>query len=292
MTTVYQYRIWCTTDSKWEYTFGTSPPTTCPTNTAHGVNLNSAQQLKKISNERVEIIEETTPTGGFYQIKNYPMTIPINSTVEEIIIFPHPITALEMHFVSTSMNTDDVLSVCVGKNTIVGTLTADLVAKPTWTSQNYLINNEVTYQTKVYKCILDTVSQEVPTNATYWTSQSITIAVSQTVIDNMKIGFYARLNDLTNQDDLGTVCGIDTNNNTITVVNAYTNSYTAATPTYVDMSVFQMKDYTFCAPRTHVVGRSKIGGSYVPANTPISIIYKNTSMDTEKHFTGAVEFLY
>lgn len=41
MTTLYKYRIYCITDSKWEYKWNDVPITTCPRNSEHDVNPNS-----------------------------------------------------------------------------------------------------------------------------------------------------------------------------------------------------------------------------------------------------------
>ena len=38
----------------------------------------------------------------------------------------------------------------------------------TWVSGNYVVNDSVEYNGSSYICILNTVSNEIPTNATYW----------------------------------------------------------------------------------------------------------------------------
>ena len=48
------YRIYCETDSKWEYLWSNSEPTTCPTNAGHSVNSNS------ISKRRAKFDEDFT----------------------------------------------------------------------------------------------------------------------------------------------------------------------------------------------------------------------------------------
>ncbi len=45
MVLITKYRIYCTTDSKWEYIWNTTSPTTCPTNGGHIVNANSVSEL-------------------------------------------------------------------------------------------------------------------------------------------------------------------------------------------------------------------------------------------------------
>ena len=42
----YKYRIYCETDSTWEYVFRTTPPTVCPDDAGHTVNANSINLVK------------------------------------------------------------------------------------------------------------------------------------------------------------------------------------------------------------------------------------------------------
>jgi len=58
--TVYKYRVWCSTDSKWEYWLldeGASAPTTCPTDTGHTIDGAKTVIIEKIS------ANPTTPEG-------------------------------------------------------------------------------------------------------------------------------------------------------------------------------------------------------------------------------------
>jgi hypothetical protein len=41
-----KYRIYCITENTYRYTWGTTPPTTCPINVAHAVNSNSINETK------------------------------------------------------------------------------------------------------------------------------------------------------------------------------------------------------------------------------------------------------
>jgi len=42
------YKIYCETDSKWEYEWGNTPITVCPINGGHAVNSNSVSDLEEI----------------------------------------------------------------------------------------------------------------------------------------------------------------------------------------------------------------------------------------------------
>ena len=48
MSTIYKFQIYCITEKKWKVTYGPTPPTTCPTNTAHDVNLDNVAKTGKI----------------------------------------------------------------------------------------------------------------------------------------------------------------------------------------------------------------------------------------------------
>lgn len=45
MTTIVKYQIYCTTEDTFKYTWASSPPTTCPTNSLHIVNPDSVSQI-------------------------------------------------------------------------------------------------------------------------------------------------------------------------------------------------------------------------------------------------------
>ena len=118
------------------------------------------------------------------------------------------------------------------------------------------------------------------------------INVQPSVIDNAFIGMLCKITDLTNTDDLGYILEIDNVANTITVSTAATQSFLAATPTYVQISVEVIKDIIIdetTAPTQ--VGGSKIGGSFLAANTTIRIIYDNKD-GVAKDFHAIMELLY
>jgi hypothetical protein len=55
MTSVAEWRIFCTTEEQWVTSWGISAPTQCNNNTTHTVNLQSVQQLQTINENNVSI---------------------------------------------------------------------------------------------------------------------------------------------------------------------------------------------------------------------------------------------
>jgi hypothetical protein len=102
--------------------------------------------------------------------------------------------------------------------------------------------------------------------------------VSQTVIDNVKVGNYIVLADGTNTEEVK-VTAVDDVNLTITVAAGINDAYAAATPTTVSKVVYMAdKNLEFEAGEQITFGAYSTGGPLVPANTKIRIYYKN--MDT------------
>lgn len=291
MTTLYKYRLYCTTDGTYEYIWGEEPPTTCPTNTAHTIDLSSITIVDKIEPNELKVKEESVPTGGNFGVSTLKMTALQNTTTSVTRSFPFSISALSIEFVTTNDHINDLVNLVVGKDTIIGNITANVAPATAWVSQNYTEGQTVTFNSKVYTCILDTVSNENPSNKTYW-KHGLRISVSQTVVDNTMKGYYIKLDDLTNNDNVERIIDIDTTNNYIYVETNLTNSYSVATPTYIKQSIYFMKDYDIGHPWEHEIGASKIGGSYVPPNMEVTIEYTNLSTTDDKLFIGRVEYLY
>ena len=81
MPNLYKYRIYCQTDSKWEYIWNDIAPTTCPVNVAHTVNSNSIGELAQV--RRIQEINDShspyTITGyNFYRCDTTTAAITVN----------------------------------------------------------------------------------------------------------------------------------------------------------------------------------------------------------------------
>jgi len=117
------------------------------------------------------------------------------------------------------------------------------------------------------------------------------INVSTTVIENTAVGYWIDLFDGTKSFDCGRVLEIDTDNKTITVENPVDSEYLATSPTYVRQTVKMIPNLILSGSARTQLGESKIGGSYLPPNIVIRLIYKNLT-GTAKKFSFILEYLY
>lgn len=115
-----------------------------------------------------------------------------------------------------------------------------------------------------------------------------TFTVDQTVIDNAAIGFYYKVGG----EDIGRCTSIDKVNMTITCEGPAPSAHLVATPTYIQQTVKVGDTIKFTHEGVVSVGSSKIGGSYIPANTVIKLRYHNLLGGTARKFNVLLEYLY
>lgn len=117
------------------------------------------------------------------------------------------------------------------------------------------------------------------------------INVSKTVIDNINLGFYVNLTDGVNSFNGGRVLAKSIVNGTISIETPSIGTFLATSPCYVQTTVKTIDNYVIGPPSRYEIGKDKIGGSYVPSNTPISVEYTNNG-NTTKDFYAVIELLY
>lgn len=123
------------------------------------------------------------------------------------------------------------------------------------------------------------------------TTSDTILNVQQSVIDNMQLGYWVGLYDGINTDSCGRCLNIDSINSQITVETAPTNAYAAVSPTYVRMTNKMACEIELTEGHRMVLGESKIGGSYLPANTVMRLRYNNRD-GVAKRFAFVLEYLY
>jgi len=250
--------------------------------------------------ETVKVQEEdntVTTDGGFQETTTgFGITGGTGAETDHTICWPFDISALELQFNTEEVHRGDFVSLVIGENTIVGTITSDISTASAWTSQNYTVGQIVTYDagapynTRVYTCTTNTVSNEIPTNKTYW-QHGYEVPVGQTVVDNIYKGYEIRLDDGTNNDYCDRVLKVDSTNLKIYLETDPTNSYNASTPTYVKASVLMLRNHEISTPWRVIVGESKIGGSGVKADTTITTRYTNMDGVENKRLVPSVEYM-
>ena len=255
MSKLVKYRIFCNTDSKYEFIWLESNdpvPTTCPTNTAHTIDDTKVKKVDERSDLKIQIQEESTSTGGHFRLDDYSFECLGNQTTYYTFSFPIDTSVLSFKVVVQPSMGSDIFGGIVGPDTIIGAVTA-----PVSTTDK-------------------------------------TFTVSQTVIDNAFYGAVCNLTDGVNVDDVGEIIGIDSDNMTITVTEAPSNTYSPLSPTYVRIGV-QMANNVKLPILTETgylsVGQSKIGASYLPKNTITKVKYINNTSET-KTCHVLYEYLY
>lgn len=254
MTTVYKYRIKCTTENlikHWLLLSTETPPSTCPTNAAHSVDLDSVAVVDTISERSVYVKQASTETGNNFMATSKIIAGATGPNVETFttISWPHPIVALTTRAFIEEIHRGDKIDNAVAPNTVIG----------------YLTTNEATGATGLH--------------------------VSQTVIDNTMIGYYLSLLDTNNMStfDCGRVIGKNDTTNVVYIENALNATYT--TLTYIKQTIYVIKDYIASAPGVHEIGSKRIYGSYLPANTPVRVSYTNNG-NVAKTLIVYIEYMY
>jgi hypothetical protein len=131
----------------------------------------------------------------------------------------------------------------------------------------------------------------MPINTAYWRC-GFRLSVSSTVTDNVMLGYSIHTTDGVTKNDFGRIIGVDMVNGCVYMENNATNSYNLSSTVYVECIKEIIRNYIIGSPWTHEIGRSKIGGSHVPANLEICGEYINNSFLITKNLTAKIEYLY
>ena len=113
--------------------------------------------------------------------------------------------------------------------------------------------------------------------------------VSQSVIDNIALGYEVSLYDGLKEEELGRVINISTN--TIMTEFKTQSSFSASTPTKVRMSIEFVRYFEIFGDKRLDFGSTKIGGSYIPANAILRLKYNNKN-GIAKRLVFMLEYLY
>ena len=124
------YRLYCKTESAYQYTWDDSIPTACPNNNTHTIDTDTISIIDSVNSAAVEVIQQSG-TGGNYACESFCFDIPANSTVTKQYSWPYPVSISTMHFTSDSTQTGDFIYGIISPQTVIGTLTADLPATGT-----------------------------------------------------------------------------------------------------------------------------------------------------------------
>ncbi len=131
--TVYKYKIYCTTEAKYVEGWGSIEPTTCYNNTAHSVNLNSVQQLETVKNSQVKVIEDSANIARNVKIVTIDFVdVPAGGTQTKTYTFDIVTSMYSYKFATDDTNKGDEITIAVNPNTVLGLITANVSAGNTF----------------------------------------------------------------------------------------------------------------------------------------------------------------
>lgn len=123
--------------------------------------------------------------------------------------------------------------------------------------------------------VVGALSQSSPSGSTL-------LNVSETVSENVKIGYHVKLSDGVNVNDCGEVLEVDKINHTLLVDIATTVDFDYTTPTYVLQTIYMAKDFYLPPDGRYPVGDDKIGASFLPKNTVVQMQYHKNDAEDKK----------
>ncbi len=249
-TTLYKYRIFCQTEDQFVYVWSETAPTQCPNNSSDTINPNSISIIEQIDSNEVSIKDEYVPTGHNFRAETKKISVAAGPDVTTIQYFSWP-------YNTTFLN---LYFVTTGDH-----------------------EGDIVYIDAPFDRIIGAVTASVVSSDTQ-------IPVTQTVIDNVFVGYNLFLDDGTNLDDLGRVIAIDSVNNILTVETPTVHAFSPLTPTYVKITR-RAVDFEIGCPHQYAIGMKTLTGSHVPANEPARVQYINKS-SVSKDFILIYEYLY
>lgn len=252
-TTLNRYRVSCNSGDGLQFIWNTAVPTVCPLNASHSINTDLTTIVDTVSTDVVTLKEELVPTQGYYKLNGYNQTIP-SGAPGSVTSFTH-----------------------------------------SWPFQVSILN---AWFIPDVKQIGDSVDVTVAPNAVIGyigagvTPGATVITVSNTVLDNVAVGFNVNITDGVQLNDLGRVIAINRTNSTITVETAATQTFSPASPTYVRMNVKFIEGLHICTTGVrYVVAEKKVGGKGLPPNIPMTVMYKNND-GLAKTFSYNLEYIF
>jgi hypothetical protein len=251
---VHEWEVYCITDSVYRKLWDTEEPTTCPDNNGHTISTNPPPRIiQTINSHDVKIIEEDGITQGIYKFKGFSLDVPSG----------------------TSGN--------VTSQTLMFSYPISLING--WFISSKGMAGDIIDLSVADNTVIGAIGAPVYTGNTEMT-------VTSTVTDNLSIGYFTSLTDGSQFSDLGEVLAIDKINSTITVQTPSTNTFSPLSPTYVIMQVKVVENFSIPVENErYAFAEKKVGGKYLPANTPIYVKYTNNEGNA-KVFSYNMEYLY
>lgn len=122
--TVYNYRVYCTTEAGYVYKWDTVEPTTCPNNNGHSINSSLTTIVETISTSTIKAEENS---DGYFETGHIVMNIPSGTpgaTTEHDVTWPMDVMLWRTLVTPTSDMIGDIISVVAAPETTIGVVTS------------------------------------------------------------------------------------------------------------------------------------------------------------------------
>lgn len=130
--TVYKYQIYCVTEQIFVEGWGPSKPVACYNNNTHSVNLQSVQELDKVSNGIVTIKEDKSDIARNMKVDCINIeNVPFGESQTINKSFPFPVSLYSFQFVAAEENRGDEFSIIANPDVTLGLIASNITAGAT-----------------------------------------------------------------------------------------------------------------------------------------------------------------
>lgn len=247
-----EYEYWCVNENDWIREWTNIAPVVCKNNALHTITAVSAKRELEPNNREIITYEQNFKKAGTIDFFTESISLYAESGEnEKIVSWPFDINVYEITMFPYSTN-----------------IAEDYVST--------IINPGYTAGTTTSN--IDSGTNVLP--------------VSTTVLMYVrKPGWYViTITDGVNSEILGRVIGRDTSTNTLTTEYNITNSYSSGS--YIKVDYYMMYNFELFTTTTGLqTGISKFGGTLIPKNVPVKIIYTNVT-GIPKRFIAKLEYCW
>lgn len=252
-TNVKLWRVYCNDEAAFFEVWSPTEPTTCPNNNTHTIDPTKTAEIGRVSETEMTVKEELVPTQGIHKTKGYEFNIPAGT--------PGDLTTFDLTWEHpiTLLNGDlDVLTANIGDDV-----------------EGWVIPYTPVGAITAPVSVGDTV-----------------ISVTNTVLQNVYIGFNVVLREVLVTTDLGICKDKDYANGTITVSTPSVNAHNPATPTYVNMIVKVVESLHIRTQRVYEIAKKKLGGKNIDNSKAFFQVRYTNNDGAAKKLAFTFEYLY
>jgi len=126
MTTVYYYKIFCTTEQQFVYQWTDNIPTACPNNNTH--DIGTVVAIRELAQNSVLVDDRPNNTNGHYAYKEWQLDVPSMSSATGQVAFPFDISIIGVIYKDNDLLSDCIVNTYVNRHTPVAGLIAETPA--------------------------------------------------------------------------------------------------------------------------------------------------------------------